>query len=299
MNHTNLTKVVIPVAGLGTRLLPATKAIPKEMLPIVDKPIIQYVIEECILAGFKNFIFVTHSSKNSIENHFDKSFELETTLEKRIKKSLLNEIRSISDLDINITSVRQSEAKGLGHAVLQAEKIIDGDPFALVLPDRVMNQKKSNLKSSNLAKMRKDFLKTGFSDILLEKVPKKKVSLYGIASLDDNKKIKEKGLIRDIIEKPSPQKAPSNMAVVGRYIFTSEIFQFIAPTTKKIDKEIEITEAIRKYIRSGRKINATLLEGECFDCGSKEGYFEAFFETALYHKETRRKALKIISSFKK
>ena len=145
-----LNKVVIPVAGLGTRMLPATKVIPKEMLPIIDKPIIQYVIEECIEAKFSEIILITHSSKNSIENHFDTSFELETALEKRIKKSLLKEIRSISRLKTNIISIRQSEAKGLGHAILQAKNIIGKDPFAVVLPDRVMNKNKCDLKVDNL-----------------------------------------------------------------------------------------------------------------------------------------------------
>ena len=147
------------VAGLGTRILPATKAIPKEMLPIVDKPIIQYVVEEVISSGFEEIILVTHSSKNSIENHFDTSFELETTLERRIKRSLLRDIKNISRLKSKIFSVRQGEAKGLGHAILQARELINGEPFAVVLPDRVMNTYSSNIKKDNLAKMKRNFLK--------------------------------------------------------------------------------------------------------------------------------------------
>ena len=141
-----LRKAIIPVAGLGTRMLPATKVIPKEMLPIIEKPIIQYVVEEVIEAGFKDIIFVTHSSKNSIENHFDRSFELESTLEKRVKRSLLKEIKSISKLKVNISSIRQPEALGLGHAILQAKDIIEDEPFAVILPDRVMNPYEQDAK---------------------------------------------------------------------------------------------------------------------------------------------------------
>lgn len=277
-----LNKVVIPVAGLGTRMLPATKVIPKEMLPIIDKPIIQYVIEECIEAKFSEIILITHSSKNSIENHFDTSFELETALEKRIKKSLLKEIRSISRLKTNIISIRQSEAKGLGHAILQAKNIIGKDPFAVVLPDRVMNKNKCDLKVDNLSLMRRLFLEERNDIILLEKVLKKDVGNYGIAKIrnDGNKR----SFIKDIKEKPTPKNAPSNLAVVGRYIFRADILDFIDKNTKK-NREIELTDAIRKYINSGAVVQASLLKGECFDCGSKQGYFKSIIETAIYHDE--------------
>ena len=177
-----LNKVVIPVAGLGTRMLPATKAIPKEMLPIIDKPIIQYVVEEVIFAGFNEIIFVTHSSKNSIENHFDTSFELETALKTETKKKLLKDIKNISKLKSKIISVRQGKAKGLGHAILQAKELINGEPFAVALPDRVMNSYSSNLKVDNLAMMKKRFLEDETSLILLESASKD-VHKYGIAKL--------------------------------------------------------------------------------------------------------------------
>ena len=290
----NLNKVIIPVAGLGTRILPATKAIPKEMLPIVDKPIIQYVVEECISAGFKEIILITHSSKNSIENHFDTSFELESTLEKRIKKGLLKEIRLISRLNINITSIRQAEAKGLGHAILQAKNIVGMNPFAVVLPDRVMNQNTSDLKNSNLSKMRRNFLKYKKSIILFEKVKKSEVSKFGIASISKNKISDDLKLLNDLVEKPSGPKAPSRMAAVGRYIFEPDIFNFI-DTKAKRGKEIELTDAIKKFIESGKEVYASPLEGECFDCGSKEGYFEAIYKTSLKHKDIKRKVRQIIS----
>ncbi len=290
----SLNKVVIPVAGLGTRMLPATKVIPKEMLPIIDKPIIQYVIEECIEAKFSEIILITHSSKNSIENHFDTSFELETALENRIKKSLLKEIQSISRLKTNIISIRQSEAKGLGHAILQAKNIIGKDPFGVVLPDRVMNRNKCDMKSDNLSLMRRLFLEQGKDIILLEKILKKDAGQYGIAKLrkDRNKVL----YLKDIKEKPSSKNAPSNLAVVGRYIFKSDIFEFIDKSTKK-DKEIELTDAIKKYIDSGAEVQASLLKGECFDCGSKQGYFKSIIETAISHDELGKDFKNILKKY--
>tara|TARA_A100001015_G_scaffold192333_1_gene214298 strand:+ start:132 stop:1019 length:888 start_codon:yes stop_codon:yes gene_type:complete len=291
----SLDKAVIPVAGLGTRMLPATKAIPKEMLPILDKPIIQYVVEECILAGFKEIILITHSSKNSIENHFDTSFELESTLEKRIKKSLLKEIRLISKLNISIVSIRQSEALGLGHAILQAKNIIGNNPFAVVLPDRVMNLSTSNAKTDNLAEMRKNYFELKRSIILVEKVLKREIENYGIASF--GKKVSSKNLkeIIDIVEKPKIKKAPSNMAVVGRYILEPGVFEFIEEN-KKSNKEIELTDAIRAYINSGEKVYASFLKGECFDCGNKEGYFKSILKTGLERPEFRKEIIKLVKN---
>ena len=289
-----LNKVVIPVAGLGTRMLPATKVVPKEMLPILDKPIIQYVVEEVLNAGFKQIILVTHSSKNSIENHFDTSFELEATLESRIKRSLLREIKNISRLKSKIFSVRQSEAKGLGHAILQAKELVNGEPFAVVLPDRVMDTAKFNPKKENLAYMRKSFLKNQTSIMLFEKVPLKEVSKYGIAKLD--KSFSSQGTIArvlDILEKPNIKKAPSRYAAVGRYIFDNQIFDHISNSSKD-GKEIEITEAIKNFMSQGNKVNAALLKGECFDCGSKEGYFRSILMTGMTKSEYKKEILKVI-----
>jgi UTP--glucose-1-phosphate uridylyltransferase len=289
-----LNKVVIPVAGLGTRMLPATKVIPKEMLPVLDKPIIQYVVEEVLNAGFKEIILVTHSSKNSIENHFDTSFELEATLERRIKRSLLREIKNISRLRSKIFSVRQSEAKGLGHAILQAKELVNGEPFAVVLPDRVMDTAKFNPKKDNLAYMRKSFLKNQTSIMLFEKVPLKEVSKYGIAKLD--KSFSSQGTISrvlDILEKPNIKKAPSRYAAVGRYIFDNQIFDHISNSSKD-GKEIEITDGIKHFMSQGNKVNATLLKGECFDCGSKEGYFRSILMTGMTRSEYKKEIRKVI-----
>ncbi len=289
-----LNKVVIPVAGLGTRMLPATKAIPKEMLPIIDKPIIQYVVEECLSAGFKEIILITHSSKNSIENHFDTSFELEATLERRIKRSLLREIKNISRLKSKIFSVRQGEAKGLGHAILQAKELVNGEPFAVVLPDRMIDASSSNLKNENLAFMRNNFKKDKSSILLFEKVPLNEVSNYGIAKLE--KSINKAGSISkiiDIFEKPSQKRAPSRFAAVGRYIFKNEIFRYISDVSNK-NNEIEITDAIKNYIYDGNDVNATLLKGECFDCGTKQGYLKSIIKTGLNKPEYKKEILRII-----
>ncbi len=284
----DIRKVVIPAAGLGTRMLPATKAIPKEMLPIIDKPIIQYVIEECLEAGFTEIILITHSSKNSIENHFDKSFELETTLEKRIKKSLLEEIKYITNLNSKIISIRQGEALGLGHAIYQAKHLLANEPFGVVLPDRVMNPYNVNLKTNNLALMRQEFIKTHKSNILFEKVKKDEVSNFGIAKL--NKNLTKKNNIAtliDLIEKPSSNRAPSQFAAVGRYIFDPSIFSYISKKNRD-KKEIELTDAIRLYIKDGNAVSAMNLEGDCFDCGNKEGYLKAIIEIARRDKKLKR-----------
>ncbi len=292
-----LNKVVIPVAGLGTRMLPATKVIPKEMLPIVDKPIIQYVVEEVIAAGFKEIILVTHSSKNSIENHFDTSFELETALERRIKRSLLREIKNISRLKSKIFSVRQGEPKGLGHAILQAKELINGEPFAVVLPDRVMNEYSCKLKEDNLAKMKKEFLKNNESLILLEKVNKKDAHKYGIAKLKTTFKSSEStAVLQDIIEKPKIEKAPSQFAAVGRYIFENDIFKYI-DQKKSNNKEIEITDAIKKFIKDNNPVNSLILKGECFDCGDKMGYLRSIITIARSREDLSKDFKKIFKSF--
>ena len=291
----NDMKVVIPVAGLGSRMLPATKAIPKEMLPIIDKPIIQYIVEEVISAGLSEIVFITHASKNSIENHFDKSFELEAVLENRLKRSSLKEIKNIANLKINISSVRQSEAKGLGHAILQSREVVGNNPFVVVLPDRVMNQNSSDLKKENLSNMINIFNQEKKSIILLEKVARKDVSKYGIVRLGEYRKDKNLKLIEDIIEKPLQKKAPSNFAAVGRYIFTPDIFDYI-DRDNKTSKEIELSDAIKNYIKSGNGVLASFLKGECFDCGTKEGYLEAIFKTAIHHKDLGKYSRKIIKN---
>ena len=275
-----LKKIILPVAGLGTRMLPATKAIPKEMLPVLNKPIIQYIVEEVVYAGFKEIILVTHSSKYSIENHFDKSFELEVALEKRVKRGLLKEIKAISKLNISMQSIRQGEAKGLGHAILCAKRLIGKEPFAVILPDMLISKEKGNAGDS-LKEMRSYFEKYEISSILLGKAKKADISKYGIAQIKRNSKLSGLGVVEKIIEKPSIKKAPSNLYAAGRYIFNNDFFKYLSKVKPDKSNEIQLTDAIEHYIKDGKKVISFLLEEDIFDCGDIEQYILANLEFAM------------------
>ncbi len=280
----NVNTVVIPVAGLGTRLLPATKAVPKEMLPIVNKPIIQIIMEEIEDAGFKNVLFITHSSKNSIENHFDKSFELEATLEKRIKRGLLKEIRSVSRLKVSIQSIRQGETLGLGHAVLCAKPMLENMPFAVVLPDMLIKDD-LNKGINNLKKMRDDYSKSGDSSILLSRASKKDISKYGIVKFKNSSKAKGFLHLTGMVEKPVLNKAPSNLFATGRYIFNEKFMNYLEKTPIDKNGEIQLTNAINSFVESKNILKGFLLEGKLFDCGDKLGYAIANLEYAKTDKD--------------
>ncbi len=276
-------KAIIPVAGLGTRMLPATKAIPKEMLTLVDKPLIQYVVNECVAAGIKEIILVTHSSKNAIENHFDTSFELETMLEKRVKRQLLEEVRSICPKDVTIMHVRQGNAKGLGHAVLCGLPLVGKNPFAVILPDVLLADFSSNQKQENLAAMLKRFNETHTSQIMVAPVAQEDVSSYGI--VDCNGVELQGGAstsIVNIVEKPSIEEAPSNLAVVGRYVFSENIWDLLARTPIGVGDEIQLTDAIDMLIEK-ESVEAFCMTGKTFDCGDKMGYMQAFVEYGIHH----------------
>ncbi len=278
-----IEKVVIPVAGLGTRMLPATKAIPKEMLPVVDKPLIQYVVTEAIAAGIKQIILVTHSSKNSIENHFDTSFELEAQLEKRLKRQLLDEVQKICPVDVSIMHVRQGEAKGLGHAILSARPMVGDNPFAVILPDVLINEYSCDLRTENLAEMINMFEATGTSQIMLEEVPINEVDQYGIADLGGKVLARrESAPITSIIEKPPVEEAPSNLAVVGRYVLSSEIWDLLDFTPAGAGGEIQLTDAIASLMKV-EPVNAYYMAGKSNDCGSKLGYMKANLEYGIRH----------------
>jgi UTP--glucose-1-phosphate uridylyltransferase len=274
-------KIIIPIAGLGTRMLPATKAIPKEMLPIVDKPIIQYIVEEAVEAGFEEIILVTHSSKSAVENHFDTSFELEAALDKRVKRSLLKEIKAISSINILIHSVRQGEAKGLGHAIYCAKSIVGDDPFAVTLPDMLIQ---GGNKRNNISMMKKQFDSKGVSSVLLGKAKKLDVSKYGIAKVKKIKGLFGGGIIEEIIEKPSLKKAPSNLFAAGRYVFNNRMMFYLSKLRPDRDGEIQLTEAIDIYIKKEKALMGFILEGKLHDCGDKLGYLKANVE---YAKEDR------------
>lgn len=280
-----IKKAVIPVAGLGTRMLPATKAIPKEMLPIVDKPLIQYIVDECIAAGIKEIVLVTHSSKNAIENHFDKSFELETTLEKRVKRQLLEEIQAICPKGITILHVRQGEAKGLGHAVLKAQPIIGNEPFVVVLPDVILDDSTANLKTENLAAMLSRYDEVGHSQIMVEPVPDELVSSYGVVDCGGEALgAGESKAMTAVVEKPDLEDAPSNLAVVGRYVLSAEIWKLLAITQPGAGDEIQLTDAIDSLMEK-ETVEAFHMTGKSHDCGSKLGYMKANVEYGLRHPE--------------
>ncbi|WP_462147708.1 UTP--glucose-1-phosphate uridylyltransferase GalU [Pseudoalteromonas gelatinilytica] len=292
-------KAVIPVAGLGTRMLPATKAIPKEMLPIVDRPLIQYVVNEAISAGIKEIVLVTHSSKNSIENHFDTSFELEATLEKRVKRQLLAEVQSICPKDVTIIQVRQGEAKGLGHAINCAAPIIGNEPFVVILPDVIIDDVASDLKKDNLAEMIQRFENTGESQIMVEPVPKNEVDKFGVVDLGDVKINQgESAAILNMVEKPPVDQAPSNLAVVGRYVLSKNIWPLLAKTPAGAGDEIQLTDAIAMLMEK-EIVDAYSMKGKSHDCGSKIGYLKAIVEFALRRDEFKDELTDFIKSLVK
>ncbi|WMY95258.1 MAG: UTP--glucose-1-phosphate uridylyltransferase GalU [Arsenophonus sp.] len=279
-----VNKVVIPVAGLGTRMLPATKAIPKEMLPLADKPLIQYVVNECISAGINEIILVTHSSKNSIENHFDTSFELEAILEKRVKRQLLNDVQSICPNHVTIMQTRQGIAKGLGHAILCAKPLVGEEPFAVVLPDVIINQYSSKFTKCNLSMMLMRYYETSFSQILVESVTLKEcISNYGVVDCNNYElQPGESKIIKGVIEKPTINEAPSNLSIVGRYVLSEKIWNLLEKTKTGHGDEIQLTDAIEMLIEH-TPVEAYHLHGKSYDCGNKLGYMKAFVEYSMQH----------------
>jgi UTP--glucose-1-phosphate uridylyltransferase len=267
-----VTKAVIPAAGLGTRFLPATKAQPKEMLALVDKPAIQYVVEEAVAAGITDILIITGRGKRSLEDHFDRSFELEYHLEKGGKYETLAEMRAIADM-ADIHYVRQGEPNGLGHAVGVARGHVGHEPFAVMLGDDIMHA-----RSGVLSDMIGAFDRHGRSVIALREVPRADISSYGCAAVDSE----EGQLVRinDIVEKPSAEEAPSNLAVMGRYIFTPEIFDVIDKTLPGKGNEIQLTDAVKALLEQQAVYGWTFVEGR-FDIGNKLDYLRATVELAL------------------
>ena len=273
-----INKVVFPVAGLGTRFLPATKASPKEMLPIVDKPLIQYATEEAVAAGITDLIFVTHSSKKVIEDHFDKNYELESELEKRNKIELLTMIKDIVPSNVNCIYVRQPEALGLGHAVLCAQPIVSEEPFAVILPDDLIYNKPLGC----LAQMVEIFEQYESSVIGVEPVEVDETEKYGIVGIE--KINNQLGQIKKIVEKPKQQHAPSNLAVVGRYILTPRIFDLLKRQQKGTGGEIQLTDSIATLLLK-EKVLSYQFKGKRYDCGSKLGYLKATVDFALQRED--------------
>ena len=281
-----ITKAVLPVAGLGTRFLPASKAIPKEMLPIIDKPLVQYAVEEAIEIGIKEIIFITSPEKYSIEKHFNRNDEIELRLEKSGKSDFIDKLNPKIFSDIKFQYINQENQNGLGHAILQAEKFIGDESFAILLPDDLFVSKKSCLNQLLDIHTNKNA-----SVIAVNIIDEDNIHNYGVINPGSQKD--DAIEIDDIIEKPSADKAPSNMAVCGRYILSSNIFKHLKSTEFDKSGEIQLTDAIKSLL-SDEKIYAKIYEGEKFDCGSKQGFVHATIALALRDKSISDDIIKII-----
>lgn len=272
-----VTKAVFPVAGMGTRFLPATKASPKEMLPVVDKPLIQYAVEEALAAGIKEMVFVTGRSKRSIEDHFDKAYELENELERRGKIEMLNYVRSLMPSDMKCVFIRQAEALGLGHAVLCAQPVVGNEPFAVLLADDLLDGEPAVMRQMVDVY---DYYKC--SVLGVQQVPREDTRSYGIV---DSQPIKDDlEAVHAIVEKPKPEEAPSTLAVVGRYVLTPRIFYHLARLGKGAGGEIQLTDGIAALMAE-EQVLAYRYHGKRYDCGSKIGYLEATLAMARKHPE--------------
>jgi UTP--glucose-1-phosphate uridylyltransferase len=280
MQQATVRKAVFPVAGLGTRFLPATKASPKEMLPVVDKPLIQYAVEEAYAAGIRHMIFVTGRSKRAIEDHFDTAYELESELEAANKQALLAVVRSVQPDDMDCAYVRQPRSLGLGHAVLCAEALVGDEPFAVLLADDLMVGPPGG--TPVLAQMAQAFRQQGRSLLAVQEVPQEQVRRYGIVAGEPAGGPLLR--VQRIVEKPAPEKAPSRMGVAGRYILTPTIFEQIRNQPKGAGGEIQLTDAIARLMEH-EAVYAFQYAGKRYDCGSKEGFLEATVELALQHPE--------------
>ncbi len=289
-NNKNVRKAVFPVAGMGTRFLPATKANPKEMLTVVDKPLIQYAVEEAVAAGIEQLIFVTSSSKRSIEDHFDKNYELEAELERKGKTALLALVRNILPEGVSCVYIRQAEALGLGHAVLCAKDVVGNEPFAVILADDLIDGEDAGA----LAQM-VDVYDYRHSSVLgVEYVPKEETSKYGIVDIKDQGE--RVGHVTAIVEKPKPEEAPSNLAVVGRYILTPRIFELLESTPKGAGGEYQLTDAIASLMDEQQVLTYTF-RGPRYDCGSKLGYLKASVELGIKHAELKDDFLDYLQSY--
>jgi UTP--glucose-1-phosphate uridylyltransferase len=286
--HAKLRKAVFPVAGLGSRFLPVTKASPKEMLPIVDKPLIQYAVEEAAAAGITEMVFVTGRNKRAIEDHFDKAYELETELERKGKDVMLDMVRSVLPEGVRCIYIRQAEPLGLGHAVLCAQPAIGYEPFAVVLADDLMDS-----QPPAMARMAQVFAREGSSLLGVEEVPRDQTQSYGIVTAD--KMQGDFARIHSIVEKPKPAEAPSNLGVIGRYVLTPRIFDMLGEVVPGAGGEIQLTDAISALLAHERVL-AVRLPGKRYDCGSKLGYLQASVELGVRHPEVGEEFSRFLKS---
>ena len=284
-----IKKAVFPVAGMGTRFLPATKASPKEMLPIVDKPLIQYAVEEAVEAGCTDIVFITGRNKRSIEDHFDKAYELETELERKNKNALLELTQNILPEGVNLMYIRQTEALGLGHAVLCAAPAVGNEPFAVILADDLIDAPKGAL-----AQMMDVYNATGSSVLGVETVDPSQTGSYGIVEIAPKDAYQR---VTSIVEKPKPADAQSNLAVVGRYILTPAIFDLLRHTQAGAGGEIQLTDAIATLLQQ-ETVLAHAFSGQRYDCGSKLGYLQATLAYGCKHPEVGAEFAKMVASYK-
>ena len=289
-----IKKAILPVAGLGTRFLPASKSIPKEMVTVVDRPAIEYVVKEAVAAGIEQIVLVTHSSKASIENYFDRNFELETTLENKKKFDLLKEITEILPPNVSVISVRQPQPLGLGHAVLCAKDIIGDEDFAVLLPDVLV---KNTDADNDLNLMIQRFNSTSAAQIMVEAVPGDLVDQYGIVDVTQAPAEGESSVMQGIVEKPAVGTAPSNLSVVGRYVLPAKIMQLLENTPKGAGNEIQLTDAIAA-LQKIENVEAYRMKGQTFDCGSKIGYLKAVLHYGIEHPKLGDEFKQLIQALK-
>jgi UTP--glucose-1-phosphate uridylyltransferase len=283
-------KAVFPVAGMGTRFLPVTKASPKEMLPVVDKPLIQYAAEEAVAAGITELIFITGRTKRSIEDHFDKAYELEAELEGRGKQALLDEVRGIIPSHVSCIYIRQAEPLGLGHAVLCARPVVRDEPFALMLADDLINDDSTGC----LAQMVAVYKRYASSVLAVETIEPSESDQYGVVRVSPiDERVSQ---IKEIVEKPAPDKAPSNLGVVGRYILTPGIFDVLERTGTGAGGEIQLTDGIAQLLKE-EQVLSYLFAGKRYDCGNKFGYLQATVEYALKHPELKDEFAAYLSDY--
>jgi UTP--glucose-1-phosphate uridylyltransferase len=291
-------KAVIPVAGLGTRMLPATKAIPKELLPIYDRPIIEHVVKEAINGGIREIILVTRSGKEAIENHFDAHYELEHRLVKKGKNKILEEIVKIIPDEVKISSIRQADALGLGHAILCAKHLINNEPFAVLLPDVLVLDKIIREKNFSFSHLVKAWNKTGIGQVMVERVDFDDIEKYGIIDMSGKNINKfETTSMNALIEKPEPQKAPSNLAVSGRYILPPQIFNMLENINPGVGGEIQLTDALSELLAK-EGLNAVMTDADIFDCGNKLGYLTANLSMGMRDPKSRAEIHAFINKFK-
>jgi UTP--glucose-1-phosphate uridylyltransferase len=291
-----IKKAVIPVAGLGTRMLPATKAIPKELLPVYDRPIIEHVVKEAIAGGVTEIILVTRSGKEAIENHFDAHYELEHRLEKKGKETILGTVKNVVPEGIKISSVRQSDALGLGHAVLCAKHLLNNEPFAVLLPDVLVLDQELRDKNYSFAQLVKAWDETGAGQVMVERVNPEVVESYGIADLGDLTLEPFKSVaLKGLVEKPSPDHAPSNLAVLGRYVLPSNVLEFLKNTTTGVGGEIQLTDALDELLKL-EGLNALETDAEIHDCGNKLGFLGANLAVGMRDADTKLAIKKLFES---